>query len=352
MLTNRGWIALGSLALGVGLLTMACGPRKSGENQSCEITDHCEDGLVCIAGVCATEAAAGLGGGPGDPSSRVISGRNESCQTRVDCEPGLSCVQGTCVVPDAPFTPTGQECFAEQCITHRDCCQPPTSFTCTTAKEGCDGGDLSDCNYYEYYCNCTDAPAAPGTTGWECTADNECVFHKTCDAAGLGSDCFSTPGDENICTAAGTCVECESDADCFDGTCNPSGRCVECATSEDCGGQTCTAEGTCVADRECWTDSDCLGNDACTAEGKCEERPCVSDRQCAEQFDSYEATCGADGECQVPCDFDSECNPGGRYAGYICHESMCARAGCESDAECQALNGGLGALVYQCRTPE
>lgn len=352
MSMKLGWIFLSSLAVAAAV-AVGCGGRKSGENESCQVTDDCADGFVCVGDVCRPDPNAEGAEGGASATERVISGRNESCDTRVDCEPGYACLNGSCVVPDAPIEPTGKSCVEVECLTFADCCQPPEDVSCATFKTECEEGDQASCNQFAYYCDCTESSAT--APGWSCTTDNRCEFKKTCDpaeaeaSAGYSQDCGVVfgAGSGNTCRDDGVCVACISDENCGEGTCSASGQCVECESDDDCGFGACSPSGNCVFNRECWADTDCNANEACDEEGQCVERDCNEDRDCINRFRNFDATC-KENKCHAPCRTDAECNPFGGYQGFICHEGGCVEAGCESNEECQALNGYPNGPAFLC----
>lgn len=87
-----------------------------------------------------------------------------------------------------------------------------------------------------------------------CPPMNECAQDADCTGG-------------NLCVN-GSCVECESDADCAGEVC-VGGSCVECEADEDCpAGQLCTANNTCV---------DCESDDDCDAGESCENGDCIPD---------------------------------------------------------------------------
>jgi hypothetical protein len=93
----------------------------------------------------------------------------------------------------------------------------------------------------------------------------------------IDSDC---PGASPLCSAAGTCIRCESAADCHPDAgapaCNATtGACVECASSSDCAA--IAARPYCDPENQCVR---CLSNADCGFESICQ----ITTHTCSKMF--------------------------------------------------------------------
>jgi hypothetical protein len=264
---------------GAGALGDSCGARRD-----------CAAGLACIANECAP-ASNGM-----QASSRY-SGRGESCAASNECASELACVAGTCVAVTVALPRTTKSCERIECMADADCCADfVPNPNCEAYRQNCET-DPVFCNTYRSLCQCSRrcteelcAVAAPG-----CTLSAECTS-------------LQTP----FCVA-GSCVQCETDANC-------PGQDAKCS------------EGVCMS--ACMSDEQCPLLHACQ-DGSCAEVGCRSDRECVFMNRDPDARC-RDTECRTPCDSDSDCAADDQQF-HVCVEGACVFVGCETDAECRAL---------------
>lgn len=111
---------------------------------------------------------------------------------------------------------------------------------------------------------------------------------------------------------------------------------------------------TCVA--ACAVAADCsLGlpaydadNYACVA-GGCVYAGCNTEAECdALDAQGTSFTCGASGYCELECATPADCSNGAGAYGpdhYACTNGVCAYLGCTSDADCVAANNGTSVCV-------
>jgi len=222
--------------------------------------------------------------------------RGETCRAANDCAGSLACINSVCTQNDFPIDIAGGECVLIQCEVDSECWeQRITDDECASLLQNCDEfGDGFACQQYVQNC----IPNA------ECT-DNLCFTYQACRAE---TDCPGTA--------------------CIDGRCDAS-----CTTDRECAGGLVCASGECVPG--CTESSECPYFHTCQNR-QCVETGCTTDRECAAFTDSPNATC-TEGECQIPCVSDAECNAGegGNYSFYGCQSGLCVYLGCETDEECR-----------------
>lgn len=222
--------------------------------------------------------------------------RGETCRAANDCSGELACINNVCTQNDFPVDEAAGECVLIECQNDDECWEPSFSTEeCSSLLQNCDEFfDTFSCQQYAQGC----LPNA------ECT-DNLCFSFQACRSS---DDCF--------------------EAECVNGRCDAS-----CVSDEDCGGEGFICDsGSCVAG--CEDNNDCPYFHQCQSR-VCVETGCTTDRECAAYTDSPNATCN-DGECQIPCVNDAECNGSdSSYDFYGCRSGLCVYLGCETDEECR-----------------
>ena len=188
---------------------------------TCQNDSQCEEGNICIEGVCVlnmypvcdpfigaiSECPFQFLGPIGNDSCDSVQCLNEPCQLDQDCpitsvrEPGTLCVQGNCVFCwNDEQCSGGQVCRMGRWVSSPARCPEPPPCT----DSGCQLLSTSESPCPVCICN--------STFNVSCTQDTDCLP--------LSSHPFS------YCTY-GHCAECRNDADCTYGQCLPPGFCFD-----------------------------------------------------------------------------------------------------------------------------
>ncbi len=283
---------------------------------------------LILAAAAIAFAGAGVLASACSSDSRRRSGKGEACQVTNDCDDGLVCQPvpggtsgGLCVLGSFGIAPTAKECVVIECAVATDCCPKPPP----------------DCDELLAECALVDAgvfdagPDAGRDGGTPCTTYAALC---TCDRTA------------HACSNARCLDLCKNDYDCprggaAFGKC-AAGVCVQCAIDTDCAssGLTCV-NGKCQP--PCISDGDCPGFQRCVGT-QCVPSGCQSDRECVASTRNVSATCAADGRCTVPCVSDLECGSALDYGFLSCLGGVCTYTGCLSDKDCRLLLSDGGAL--------
>lgn len=231
------------------------------------------------------------------------------------------------------------ELSGRQCRTVADCSSPPPEYPGSMATARCaspftPSGDtlISGVPPQPGWCGelvCPPLRPFPDSYGADCETDADC--------AQLGDDSLAVA---HLCRA-GSCVVCESDADCgsslpFCATISAGATapaiietCVACQTSEDCTAETpfCSSSASpgpsCV---ECFSTQDCASG-VCTS-NRCAPG-CTSDADCSDPA----LACSANARCEPRvCAADPDCPP-----NLLCQSGTCSRKSCSSDEDCDGV---------------
>jgi hypothetical protein len=268
------------------------------------------------AATCAALASACPGGptviDPADGDGLATCDDSEQCST------GQVCIAGQCLVGSCDPALEGA-CDLEG-LDSEFCCKPwelcsTLSFQCENDPNvpgiGCQGVDDPNCTPCEVQGDCAGGQFCSSATcldaaGREqCTSSFQCPAGERCDrnvflcVPDRGACQFCESFSElcceanEICSEAdGRCVklpepECSPETeleDCNAGQfCDALFRCVQCDDDGDCGpGLFCDeAQGECIADNGCDDDDDCNGNFLCApATSLCTLPECTSDSEC------------------------------------------------------------------------
>lgn len=249
----------------------------------------------------------------------------EACTSDAACAPGERCVEGACVsattcISDAECGDPKRQCLEGECQL-----RPGFGDACD-AERPCEFGDFCS----ELLGLCLDA-----STARDCVRRSQCPSGQICDAS--ANKCIPNPGcfGPAYCEPGETCdpvtrscevdvsrpcVACNADGACDGGlTCDDaSSACVAPAEDTPClAGEFCSVFGSCV---ECESNADCGDNLFCNVTlGRCE-----SNTQCAD--DPSECPASPEVNCLLcerplvcnrrterceappePCEFDAEC---------------------------------------------
>jgi hypothetical protein len=237
---------------------------------------------------------------PGHDASGGMDAKGKA-DTGVDAPPAASCTDG---VMDG--TETGVDCGGGQCPAcgNGQTCLVPSDCASTV----CSSGACVEC-----------------TAPTDCAAQASLCLVNTCTAttcgttnAATGTACTDNGG--TVCSASGTCVACNVDADCAGGGVCSNNTCMAatCAdgvkdgseTDVDCGGTACPP---CVDTKHCAVNADCV-NKLCFGTGP---GTCVSCMDMIKdgnetgvdcggtQCDALGQTCPAGGGCGTASDCTS-----------------------------------------------
>jgi N-acetylneuraminic acid mutarotase len=291
----------------------SCGACDIGE--ACNVQGQCVDvPLNCGDGVCDSDEDCALcpedcGQCCGDGFCDANQG--ETCQTcPADC--GMCCGDGTC---DTSIGENCSTCPADcGCGTDGVCdpvelicvCEPDCSGR-VCGDDGCGGTCGSGCSGDDI-CNAAGQCVDPGTCQPDCAG-------RVCGADGCGGTCGTGCTGDDVCDSAGQCIDPGCDPDCSGKVCGPDGCGGSCAPG--CGvGESCTTAGQCEG-------GGTGGCDACTG-----DQVCIDDR-CR--------------DAEVVC---SASNPTGLCeSGYSCVEGECVSSG----SSCSPSNpAGVCPIGYWC----
>ena len=277
-------------------------------------------GILLWAGTLSVGLLSSCDSDDGDDGARASCGIDgKKCE--YGCTPGLGCTE---CVSDADCDDSGKPaCVLGKC---REC--GPES-KCGAAEA---------CFPQDYKCES------------RCASDGDC------------------PGDAGICLAAsGTCVGCQTDADCAatPGTplCEPTrAQCSECKSNADCGAAAPACDlndGKC---HECLVDADCPASALCSVDRKC-HHACTSNANCDDPGKPF---CELASKDCVACLVNLDCG----QAEPVCHDDKCVQCavntdcvnpamsvceghkcqGCAADTDCSdPLPACKGGICVQCR---
>ena len=310
----------------------------------------------CVAGQCKL-CVPGTTTGCTNPANPICDAQGNSCRTCEnddECPGALLCVDGRC----RECEPNALDRGCDVATVEPYC--DPANFQCASCTVNGTPADT----------RCIDPtrPQCVGDACRECDPQN----HDGCGEASA----------EPFCSAAGTCVPCQRDAECalIDADrnfCN-AGRCVECDTDTDAGCpgarpvcddnsktcRRCNNSGECSGNQEC-VDGQCVGcnpaddtgcvasstSPICDATQIC--RGCGDDTECSDSADNG-GQCIRSGAC-TECDPDAQvgCNVGG-VRPFCANDGAC-RA-CANDAECASAPGDrdqcVGGRCERCNTAD
>jgi hypothetical protein len=346
-------------------------PVLGGEGESCSKRADCKDGLGCFSDRCQKAGSDGEGGeGPGGAALGTIG---ETCGLTTDCANGLACLPqgsinnnditlkaigsnsvGVCTPTDNGLTPTGKSCQGAECTAAEDCCELPVGMHATLGANSCaqladllDGVDCDTpsaaekplCFANSIYCECT-------AKTWTCSDAGRCNYNAACDSA---VTTFAPDGCPSLSRAGYPLVStCDEDAK----KCQPPAGDPVCKTDADCVGET-TADTleTCVGTEctclktaglcyvKCGEDLDCMPRQSCDTKTKvCVDSnvQCTTDAFCVVNL-GVGYSC-VDGECDIKCKNDLDCNYGQLTNGSgtrVCNAAgRCEDVGCTDDDEC------------------
>jgi len=330
--------------------------KETGRCVACLDDSHCHEERSCEVGVCVgvvctddRDCAAPT------PVCSVDGGSCLECRDDEGCGEGEVCNAGVC--EDAP------------CASHDDCTDPEAprcapSGACVACLDGgdCAAGEICEENACVPRPGCHEDVDCEGDpagnrcdtdTGAcvECVADTHCGFAEVCE-----ENACAAKGCEDLedCPAGAICTEgaceplgaCEEDPDCAADPrvprCSAASTCVECASDADCGGGRCVND-ACVAPAVCTSDAECKGSFVCTGggcaacrtdeqcpRGACRGGACVDRSACVKDADCAVGGCVA-GTC-AECGTDLDCRPGLWCEGGACVEG----ASCGSNEDCGA----------------
>lgn len=164
------------------------------------------------------------------------------------------------------------------------------------------------------------------------------------DACRLDADCPG--GDRRHCEPdSRRCVACVVNGDCAGGHCSPTSfACIDgpCQTKADCGAQTgrpqCSAAGTCV---ECLSQADCpstggLRRTCDPLQNRCLANPCRADADCS--TDPGGRVCDSAGGACVACLRDEQCPPP-VHGTARCQAANHLCVACLSNSDCDQASG-------------
>jgi hypothetical protein len=371
----------GSGTGGAGSLPAACNDPRG----CCTVSNECEAGEVCVAGVCQEQAACTsldevsvcpleLCPGPNCPTDSCSDDLQNGDETGIDC--GGSC-------PDACMTsattPTcndqlrnqdetavdcGGSCSAkcsqgQGCDVDNDCGEPllcsPTSRVCTAIScadnqqngneilVDCGGGACPGCPIGTACVSAADCASSICALG-ACRASPLCDDDEQ-DGAETDVDCGGPDAGCERCTDG---ASCSVDGDCARSDC-AQGVCISCQdnarnggeTDVDCGGanQGCQR---CALNQDCALDRDCQSAN-CNA-GVCVSLSCDDNQQNGNETG---VDCGGNGAGCGPCPDGSGCRSVADCASGLCSGNVCVscdddtRNGNETDIDC----GGASACA-------
>ncbi len=317
---------------------------SDGNEPECENDRDCEEGELCIYGVC-----------------------QSGCEDDSDCSNGLHCdpqmgPNGVCVAcVDASHCDENELCVDNEC--RFDCsenpnacgedkvCDPVTN-TCVECLQDqeCELGNICEDNACVEGCRtdrdcpgdlmCLDGSCIEG-----CIADSDCPLETFC----YENQC--TPGcndDDSRCPEGETCegdiceFTCGSDDDCGEGKLCIDQECVlGCRDDDDCGwGTSCDTSVTPgVCRTGCWNGW-CQGDQICNEDDLCVD--CITNDDCDEGYSCSESYCLIDEPLELceECRDSRDCgdiygvpNLCIRYGGWWGGTNFCARS-CQNDASC------------------
>jgi hypothetical protein len=246
---------------------------------------------------------------------------------------GVSECEGSIDCPTPPF-PECREvlCTAHRCLTFDAAAGTPTTSQVAgdCQQVECDGhGLVRSVEVFD-----------PRDDGRECT-DDTCAEGVPMNAAkALGTPCHQSGG--AVCTGAGECVGCLSDADCPGKICKAA-SCVPTGCSnlvKDSGETDTDCGGPC---------SPCPDSSHCEINGDCQSGVCKS-KVCKNPtcFDAVRNGSETDNDCGggacPPC-FDGRiCNVGGDCFGGVCTSNLC----CTPLMDVMTCLGRCGPVANNC----
>jgi len=222
-----------------------------------------DDGCGWVCGACDPNESCGDDGLCACVAGGVACG--DGC-----CEPGQVCDGGICCHPACG----GMNCGDDGC--------GGSCGTCIGAQDACING-LCVCQPACAGLACGPDGCGSGTTCGECVGQDACVDGacvcqpdcggKNCGPDGCGGIC-GTCGDNEICTAGGSCDCAGGGAACGGGCCSPGEIChCDACCAPDCVGKSCGSDG---CGGQCGV---CTGQDACE-DGLCVCQPLCTGKEC------------------------------------------------------------------------
>ena len=205
------------------LCVVSCKEQEGGEGQPCYPNGTCDEGLVCVDGVCASESADADtdsdDAGPDDAGSdEPFDGQcrsNADCSNGLDCDGVEQCVDHACM-PGEPL-----DCEDED---------PCTMDSCSEDEGGCVNDPLDeDSDGYV----AEKAPDGEDCGGTDCDDDNRDAYPGApmVECSGLDHDCNGNPDEDNDGDGH-VSFACEGGDDCYGA--NPDVVLGECSGVNEC----------------------------------------------------------------------------------------------------------------------
>jgi len=300
--------------------TMMCCDAGGGAAQSCDGSEHCQQGtcsmcagpsLTCVLGgiLPGQQCCNGAVCRPAPLLPRCCIGAGEHCASSLDCCGLMSCQNGMCQAGT----------MGTICITSAECgmgltcsyshipptCQPDPMASCMPAGQTCSGAS-GCCEGYtcgvSHSATMTTAPTVCCTAhDGACMTEDDCCGHMTCT--------------NGTCMCQDTNANCFRDAECCDTGMDMTGAtgtlgCVagECQIVDHCK-RPGMADVTCTGRADCCMGLDCLiGHSGGTQTVCCQEgmSPCQHDSDCCGTMTCTMGRC----QCQavgMHCSNDIDC---------------------------------------------
>ncbi len=285
-------LALGAL-LAIGLSTQLAGcSSAAADGFPCSPDGTCDDGLVCVDGICMLYPCLGVSCEPGEVC-RYGRCYPENCDDR-ECPSDMICLDGDCVSDTCANVSCDVDhaCAAGQCY--------PTS---------CSGLDCGAGVCVDGQCvprSCVDVDCPPG----EACALGACYPLDCAQACAAGEVCVDGACMEAACVG----VTCPSDMVCDAGVCatGDTSPQPECQDNQGCAADQVCDNGVCVN----------VGTGGCTTDMECNDGYYCSGGQCLEQRANGQ-TCSSPNQCQ-----SGFCEDG------ICCDTQCQDATCTDWSSC------------------
>ena len=287
----------------------------------CASAADCDDGDPCTNNPCdAATHTCGPTSAVVCPSGEVCAPSGQNAGTCVECNSSADCSAGVCDVTSntcvacvsAADCDDGDSCTNNPCNTATHTCGPTSAVVCPSGKvcapSGQNAGTCVECNSSADcsagVCDVTSNTCVACVSAADCDDGDSCT-NNPCNTAthtcGLISDIVCPSG--KVCAPsgqnAGTCVECNSSADCSAGVCDvTSNTCVACVSAADCDdGDPCTNNPCNTATHTCGLISDvlCPSGRFCAPSGQNVGRcvQCLTNADCV----GVNMECSPNGDC-------------------------------------------------------
>ena len=269
----------------------------------------------CVAGQCKL-CVPGTTTGCTNPASPICDAQGNGCrgcQNDDECPGALLCVEGRCRA-----------------------CEP------NALGRGCDVASVEPyCNPANFQCQSCTVDGTPNDARCIDPARPQCVGDACRECDPQNHDGCGEASAEPFCSAAGTCVPCQRDAECLlrpdnRDFCN-AGRCVECDTDTDagCPGERPVCDDNSKTCRRCNNSGECSGNQECV-EGQCVGCNPADDTGCVAS--SASPICDVTQVCRG-CDNDGECADNASNGSQCIRSGACAE--CDPDAQVGCNTSGV-----------